>query len=123
MTPDQRARAVVFNSINPALRSVGLWAKLTSRQVIADRLMAALAEHGLAVVPVDDLVATIRDADAYDSEYGAGIGNPSNWERLDRLRAAVSASPPTPGHEHPPPPANPATAATGARNHHSEETT
>jgi len=51
VTHEQLAYARTFNAISPALRSVGLWTPLSNRQAIADRILAELAKHGLAVTP------------------------------------------------------------------------
>ncbi|WP_326828704.1 hypothetical protein OIE13_22570 [Streptosporangium sp. NBC_01810] len=79
MTPEQRARAIAFNAVGPALRTVGLWAKLTSRQTIADRVLAALAEHGLVVVARADL-------DAYVNRDGTNL-----LREVDGLNALLAA--------------------------------
>ncbi|MEV7805035.1 hypothetical protein AB0O28_19000 [Microbispora sp. NPDC088329] len=66
MAHDRKARAVVFNAIQPALARTGDWVRLRARRNVAEAVLAALAKHGLAVVPAADVV----DRDEPESTLG-----------------------------------------------------
>ena len=62
MTPEQHVRGVAHNAVQQALHERGHWLPLTDRQAIADAVIAALPEHGLAVVRRADLDLVMNGA-------------------------------------------------------------
>lgn len=54
MSPEQHIRGVIHNAVQQALDERSYWLPLTARQAIADRVIAALPEHGLTITQEAD---------------------------------------------------------------------